>query len=178
MDWRSNGSDHAATRFEAMSRSQSQPTFAIRQAASNDGEPIVACLASAFAPYRDKYTPAAFRDTVLDSESVQDRLREMRVFVAVADGRVVGTIACALNGGEGHLRGMGVVPEWQGRGVASALLDAAERDVRERHGIRVTLDTTEPLARAMAFYERHGFIRSGRVSKFFGMPLHEWVKQL
>jgi hypothetical protein len=30
----------------------------------------------------------------------------------------------------------------------------------------------------MRFYSRHGYILSGRVSDFFGMPLHEWVKFL
>jgi GNAT superfamily N-acetyltransferase len=73
---------------------------------------------------------------------------------------------------------MAVLPDWQGTGVASALLEAAEGEVRDQHRTRVTLDTTEPLARAMHFYERHGFTRSGRVSDFFGMSLHEWVKLL
>ena len=43
---------------------------------------------------------------------------------------------------------------------------------------RVSLDTTEPLRRAVRFYERHGFRPSGRVSDFFGMPLFEYVKEL
>jgi putative acetyltransferase len=73
---------------------------------------------------------------------------------------------------------MTVLPDWQGRGVASALLEAAEVEIRNQHCERVKLDTTEPLARAVRFYERHGFTRSGRVSDFFGMPLHEWVKCL
>ena len=161
-----------------MRASRSQRSFTIRRADSSDSDAILACLASAFAPYRGGYTPAAFRDTVLDSASVQNRLREMSVFVAVSDGQVVGTIGCAACADEGHLRGMAVLPEWQGGGVASALLDAAEAEVRRRHGKRVTLDTIKPLERAMRFYERHGFTRAGRVSDFFGMPLHEWVKLL
>ena len=155
-----------------------QRSFAIRRADSSNGEAILACLASAFAPYRNSYTSAAFEDTVLDSESVQRRLREMCVFVAVSQGKVVGTLALVASGDAGHLRGMAVLPEWQGRGVASALLEAAEGEVRKQHLKRVTLHTTEPLARATRFYERHGFTRSGRVSDFFGMPLHEWVKFL
>jgi GNAT superfamily N-acetyltransferase len=98
---------------------QPQRSFTIRSADSNDGEGILACLASAFAPYRNSYTPAAFTDTVLDAEMVQHRLREMCAFVAVSKGEVVGTIACAASGDEGHLRGMAVMPDWQGQGVAS-----------------------------------------------------------
>jgi hypothetical protein len=40
------------------------------------------------------------------------------------------------------------------------------------------LDTTEPLQRAMGFYEKHGYRRSGKVSDFFGMPLVEYQKVL
>ena len=157
---------------------QSQRSFTIRRADSNDGEAIVACLAAAFAPYHNSYTAAGLADTVLDSESVQRRLREMYVFVAVSQGNVVGTVACAASGEEGHLRGMAVLPDWQGSGVASALLQAAEAEIRNQRCKRITLDTTKPLARAIRFYARHGFTRSGRVSDFFGMPLHEWVKFL
>ena len=153
-------------------------SFAIRRADSNDSPAILECLASAFAPYRASYTPQGFADTVLDAESIQHRLRKMTVLVAVSESLVIGTLACTASGDEGHLRGMAVLPDWQGRGVASALLRAAEDEVRNQHVRRVRLDTTEPLARAMHFYERHGFTRSGRISDFFGMPLHEWVKSV
>ena len=157
---------------------QSQRSFTIRRAESNDREAIVACLAAAFAPYFNSYTPAAFTDSVLNPRSVQHRLREMCVFVAVSEGNVARTVACAASGEEGHLRGMAVLPDWQGSGVASALLQAAEAEIRKQRCKRITLDTTEPLARAMRFYARHGFTLSGRVSDFFGMPLYEWVKFL
>jgi len=44
--------------------------------------------------------------------------------------------------------------------------------------VRITLDTTEPLERAMRFYEKNGYRRSGRVSDFFEMPLIEYQKTL
>src|SRR5215510_9718682 len=100
---------------------QSQRSFTIRRADSNDGEAILACLAAAFAPYHNSYSAAGLADTVLDSESVQRRLRQMYVFVAVSEGNVVGTLARAASGKEGHLRGMAVLPDWQGSGVAAAL---------------------------------------------------------
>src|SRR5215475_13661682 len=149
----------------------SHRSFTVRRAAFNDGEAILACLAAAFTPYRNSYTPAAFTDTVLDPRSVQERLREMCVFVAVSEGKVVGTVACAASGEQGHLRGMAVLPDWQGSGVASALLQAAEAEMRNQRCKRIPLDTTEPLERAMRFYARHGFRLSGRVSDFFGMQL-------
>jgi len=44
--------------------------------------------------------------------------------------------------------------------------------------LRIILDTTEPLQRAMRFYERNGYRVSGKITHFFGMPLHECVKEL
>src|SRR5271166_860369 len=113
-------------------------------------------------------------------ETIQQRLSSMCVLIAVTEsGDAVGTIACSVVGrDEGHLRGMAVLPEWQGRGVAERLLRAAETELAARNCNRITLDTTEPLKRAMRFYETHGYQRSGEISDFFGMPLHEYVKDL
>lgn len=99
----------------------------------------------------------------------------MAIFVAVAnDGHVIGTVGCA----EGHIRGMAVRPDWQGRGIAEDLLGAAEQHARDEGSTRVTLDTTAPLERAIRFYEGHGYRRTGNVGDFFGMPLYELAKDL
>jgi GNAT superfamily N-acetyltransferase len=155
-----------------------QSAFQIRLAKAEDGIAIVSCLESAFTPYRERYTPAAYADTVLDVESVQRRLREMTLFVAVSGDDVVGTIGCVAKGADGHLRGMAVLPDWQGTGVASALLDAAEMEMRQRGCTGITLNTTEPLERAIRFYEKHGYAATGRVRDFFGMNLYEYSKLL
>lgn len=85
---------------------------------------------------------------------------------------------CAVNGTEGHLLGMAVLPEWQGAGVAAALLRAAENELLNNGCTFVTLDTTAPLKQATRFYEKHGFSPSGMDSGFFGMPLYEYSKPL
>jgi ribosomal protein S18 acetylase RimI-like enzyme len=127
--------------------------LSIRHAVAGDGHAILDCLRCAFEPYRNNYTPAAFRDTVLTPGTIADRLASMSVLVAVAtDGAIVGTIASQVTGSdEGHLRGMAVLPQWQAQGVADRLLAAAERELCDRHCSRVTLDTTEPLRRAVRF---------------------------
>lgn len=166
------------TGFDEMTRQLSAVT--IRQATAADCEGILACLHSAFAPFQSQYTPGAYNDTVLDLNTVRERLHEMTVFTAVSDsGEIVGTIACkALRNGEGHLRGMAVLPLWQGRGISQLLLDRAESHLREGGCNRITLDTTEPLKRAIRFYERNGFCATGRSVDFFGMSLFEYAKRL
>jgi len=73
---------------------------------------------------------------------------------------------------------MAVRSEWQGQGIAESLLNAAEARLRALGCRRITLDTTAPLQRALRFYERLGYRRSGKVTDFFGMPLFEYEKLL
>lgn len=152
----------------------------IRKATSVDSAGILACLQAAFAPYRSRYTPKAFVDTVLTPGALNTRLAAMSVFVAVSSsGEIVGTIGCqVLGAGEGHIRGMAVLPAWQGSGVAAQLLESVEAELSLQGCTHITLDTTEPLQQAMRFYEKNGFRKSGKISDFFGMPLFEYVKTL
>ena len=155
----------------------SQPEIVIRRATPADARGILDCLAAAFEPYRTSYTPDAYLDTVLTEESVAARLRSMQIFVAAAGEQIVGTIACAMqDANEGPLRGMSVLPEWLGRGIAAQLLAAAETELDEEGCTCITLDTTAPLQCAMRFYENHGYRRSGKTTDFFGMTLHEYGK--
>lgn len=159
---------------------QPSQEISIRRATDEDAAQILACLRAAFEDYRQQYTTDAFVDTVLTPETFQERLVAMIVFVAVNEsGEVVGTSACNLVGPEeGHLRGMAVLPSLRGSGIAGQLLSHAEEELRGRGCTHVTLDTTEPLQRAMLFYEKHGYRRSGKISDFFGMPLVEYRKVL
>jgi ribosomal protein S18 acetylase RimI-like enzyme len=150
----------------------------IRAAGINDAEAVARCLESAFAPYREQYSPDGFADTVLSPAGVRERLLRMSLLIAMVSGQTAGTIGYSLNGSEGHLRGMAVLPEFQGKGVAEALLHAAEAELK-RQGCRlVTLDTTLPLQRAIRFYEKQGYRPTERIGDFFGMPLFEFAKHL
>ncbi len=152
----------------------------VREATTAETSGILVCLSAAFEVYRGSNTPAAFADTVLTPETLRRRLQEMTVFVATEkSGEIVGTIACSVvNTEEGHVRGMATLPTAQGSGIAAGLLKHAEAHFRKRNCKRISLDTTAPLTRAIRFYERSGFSRSGKVQDFFGMPLYEYVKAI
>lgn len=154
--------------------------FSIRKASIQDAPGILECLRSAFEPYREQYSLAAFEDTVLTRDTLEQRLADMCVFVAVSSaGQIIGTIACRpVDAREGHIRGMAVLPDRLGSGVARRLLEKAMKELRDRGCSVISLDTTQPLQRAIRFYERNGFRATGKVTDFFGMPLHEYVKRL
>ena len=62
----------------------SQKEIAVRTAIPEDSTGILRCLREAFEPYRKAYTPAAFLDTVLTSDTLITRLQTMTIFVAAA----------------------------------------------------------------------------------------------
>ena len=154
--------------------------FAVRKVILADKVQVLDCLQEAFNPFRDAYTPAAFLDTVLTPATLEQRFKTMSLFVAVDRAEdIVGTVGCGVaTSGEGHLRGMAVRLDWQGAGVATELLQHAEAELARKGCACITLDTTEPLQRAMIFYEKHGYRRSGITRDFFGMPLLEYCKEL
>jgi GNAT superfamily N-acetyltransferase len=154
--------------------------LSIRTATPADTSGILDCLRQAFAPYREQYTPDGFADTVLSADTIERRMGEMSLLVAVDEhGEVVGTVGWKQIAFDvGHLRGMAVRPDRLGSGIAQALLDAAELAMHQRGCVRITLGTTVPLERAIRFYERNGYRQAGEVRDFFGMPLFEYVKVL
>jgi len=83
-------------------------------------------------------------------------------WVAVdANHRILGTCGVFPVGlpGDFELRKMYVLPEARGTGAGRLLLDESVTWARVHGGTRLVLDTTERMERAIAFYERHGFVR-------------------
>ena len=151
----------------------------IREARSDDAPAIAACLATAFERFRPQYTPAAFADTVADESAVRARMTHMTIFVAILpNGAVIGTLAASVSNGAGHLRGFAVRDEWQSVAVANKLLVTVEHWLLAAGCTQLSLHVTAVLHRAIRFYEKNGFMRTGRSEDFFGMPLAEFSKPL
>lgn len=157
-----------------------KPGVTTRLAVHADAEAILDCLRAAFAPYRAMYTQAAYAATVLTPDTLAQRFNSMTIVVACAGpDTIAGTVAwCAGERNHGRIRGMAVRPDWEGVGVATALLFSVESELKGLAVERVVLDTVEPLRRAARFYESRGFCRAGTVKEFFGMPLFEYHKSL
>jgi aminoglycoside 6'-N-acetyltransferase len=97
----------------------------------------------------------------------QERRPRSETLLAEVDGRVVGMIELWLQApeDEGSARrpatradyGISVSPGWQGRGLGTALVKAAEAWARERGGTRMQLHVTAANTGAIRFYERLGY---------------------
>jgi ribosomal protein S18 acetylase RimI-like enzyme len=161
-----------------MTLKKSDKILELRPARPEDAEEIAACLRAAFEPFRSQYTADAYRDTVPSLDAIRHRIGNMKVYTVSRDGKIIGTLAASASNGDGHLRGMAVHPDWQGHGIADQLLAKAENDLHAAGCTRITLDTTLLLQRAIRFYEKSGYAPSGRITDFFGIPLHEYAKAL
>jgi ribosomal protein S18 acetylase RimI-like enzyme len=68
----------------------------------------------------------------------------------------------------------GVDKEHQRKGVGSAMLAAAFRDMRRR-GVRiVNVETSQIAKEAIAFYRKHGFRLMGRIPRFWSQK-EDWL---
>jgi len=83
-------------------------------------------------------------------------------FVAEVDGEIVGGLHVhASRHGFGEI-GMMVARAWRGRGVGSALMEAAIAWAREQGLHKLSLDVFPHNEAAIALYEKFGFLEEGR----------------
>lgn len=107
-------------------------------------------------------------ETRLSEEALAPAAREDAVLVAEADGALIGFVQLGDNRvaetdapGDQEIRRLYVVAEHQGRGVGSALIEAALAHPRIPAGAAVFLTVWEDNLRAQTFYRRHGFVAVG-----------------
>lgn len=120
-----------------------------------------------------------FRPTEIEvaAEVIDEALKDGRhghyqSYTALHGGQAVGWVCfgptpCTV--GTFDIYWLAVHPEYQGEGVATALLARAEADVRARGGRLIVVETSsrgdyEPARR---FYEHHGYSLAGRIADFY-----------
>jgi ribosomal-protein-alanine N-acetyltransferase len=80
-----------------------------------------------------------------------------RYTVAVEKRRIVGYLGVMFVLEELHVNTIGTLPQEEGRGIASSLLDEAWADAHERGLKRATLEVAVSNKRAIDLYYRYGF---------------------
>ncbi len=95
------------------------------------------------------------------------------VFVARDNGRAVAIGALRRDrDGIAEVKRMYTRPEYQGQGIAGAILAEVEALARHENFRRVVLETGDRHPAAWRVYERAGFVRCGAV---LGYPVTQWT---
>lgn len=77
--------------------------------------------------------------------------------VAVEDGRIVGTVMGAWDGRRGWIYHLGVLPEFQRRGVASAMVVEVEERMRRKGVLKSNAAVFEWNDKSKSFFESMGY---------------------
>ena len=94
-------------------------------------------------------------------------------WVAERDGATIGFLAALFSGEEIEILNLAVMPAARRANVASNLLEAALAAARNSGGKRAFLEVRASNAAAIAFYERQGFLPTGRRFAYYTAPLED-----
>ena len=96
--------------------------------------------------------------------------RRMVSLVRESDGKVTGFIIGRQVADEAEILNLAVTPSARQRGEGGALLRAALDEARLRGVKRVSLEVRESNKAGIAFYEKHGFLKTGRRAGYYRDP--------
>lgn len=136
--------------------------FPIRPAERRD---LSALLEIENAQFPEPWTRGMLLDEILNAET-------RRYTVATSKRRVVGYVGVMFVLDEMHINTLGVRPEYEGRGIARALLDDAMAATRARGITVATLEVAVGNLRAQRLYFHYGFAPVG-VRKNYYERTHE-----
>jgi len=124
----------------------------IRRATAGDAEAVYEIVLRALRETNARDYPASVIDRVVLTlpKGVVSKLEEWQAYVAVVDGRVVGTVS--LNGKT--VRAVFVHPDYQGRGIGAKLMDVVENAAKLQS--ERTLGVQSSIT-AQEFYAKRGF---------------------
>ncbi|WP_455378620.1 GNAT family N-acetyltransferase [Petrachloros mirabilis] len=103
----------------------------IRPATETDFPALLEIQRAAFGEYADVYEVSAWTTETLDS--IREDAKEKRILVAVADGRVVGSVRFWNVAGVCVIRLLSVSPDHQKKGIGKALMQEIERIMSHAH---------------------------------------------
>jgi ribosomal-protein-alanine N-acetyltransferase len=132
----------------------------VRAFRPNDAVALTSILRDA--PEAANWTQESYREWMNSPGAV--------AFVHEVDGRVTGFIVGRQVADEAEVLNLAVAPMARRKGQGRALLKAALDEFRARGASRVYLEVRESNAAAMAFYEKHGFSKTGRRSGYYREP--------
>jgi len=154
-----------------------KPKIEIRLAVPNDAGAISMILAEAFAEYEPLYTKEGYAATTPKSDVIKNRFGEGKIWVAVLNKEIVGTVSVVPENESLYIRSMAILTQARRRKIGERFLKRIEDFANKNDYKRLTLSTTPFLNRAIRLYENFGFVRNGN-DDLHGTPLITMEKNL
>ena len=144
-------------------RADSERRLVLRPAEAEDSEFCFGVRAAAFRPYLE---PKHGWDEGEERRRHERRFREQEFQVIEWEGEPAGIVALATGEDCLWLKQICITPSHQGRGIGGACLRRLLEEAGKR-GVPVRLRSLKVNPRALAFYERHGFRRTGETDTHY-----------
>jgi predicted N-acetyltransferase YhbS len=129
--------------------------YAIGRLSETDSlEELLSLVRGVFAALAIDPPSSMTRETIDD---MRRRAATHEIFVARADGRLIGSVFCEKQERALYLGRLAVRREWRSRGIGGALLAAAISHARTLGLDAITLRSRTALTANVAFFRRHGF---------------------
>ncbi len=144
-------------------RADSQRRLVLRPAEAEDSEFSFGVRAAAFRPYLERMNGW---DEGEERRRHERRFREQEFQVIEWEGEPAGIVALATGEDCLWLKQICIAPSHQGRGIGGACLRRLLEGAGKR-GVPVRLRSLKVNPRALAFYERHGFRRTGETDTHY-----------
>jgi ribosomal-protein-alanine N-acetyltransferase len=140
-------------------RTRQQPLIRVRRARQGDLDALLELEQRVYAT--DQMSRASLRRMIASTSA--------RVIVADGGGRLTGAAVVLFRASTvvARLYSIAVVPAMSGKGVAVALLAAAERAARLRHCRCLRLEVHETNAAAIARYRKSGYQQFGCYARYY-----------
>jgi len=147
--------------------------YVIEETQLNDAHEILLIINTANREaFRSIIPEEHFREPLLSLDEFLERTKRMTFYVCRSEGRVVGVAGIELRSGKtGRVQHVYVLPDYQRRGVGTALVTHLERRAREIGLHTVEVVTDERAEWAVKFYKKLGYSLASKIENPWGFNL-------
>jgi ribosomal protein S18 acetylase RimI-like enzyme len=143
---------------------------AFRKATNQDAREVARHNAIYFGEERnEEYTPSRDDFGLLMPE--EEERKGMTIYFAQMGDQVIGKVHLQLIAGVGGIYGLGVLPEFRGKGFGRAVLQGAVDKLKEAGAKEIMLQVATGNANALHLYESCGFVTTSTMD-YFELALH------
>ena len=144
----------------AVKRGRERGTVSVRQFRTEDADAVIAIAAQA--PEAANWSKESYVKFASEAGSL--------ALVLEADGQIGGFLLGRLAADQAELLNLAVVASQRRQGAGTALLAKAIQEWRPRGAKTVYLEVRESNTGAIAFYEKHGFAKTGLRKGYYRDP--------